>query len=58
MLSKAGLQHLAKHLNASSQIVMRADFNVPLEGGKITDANRIKGTPHVIQQPSQQSKSF
>lgn len=30
MLSKAGLQHLAKHLNNTSQIVMRADFNVPL----------------------------
>jgi 3-phosphoglycerate kinase len=44
MLSKAGLQHLAKHLNASSQIVMRADFNVPIEDGKITDTNRIKGT--------------
>lgn len=43
MLSKAGLQHLAKHLNSSSQLVMRADFNVPIEGGKITDANRIKG---------------
>jgi 3-phosphoglycerate kinase len=47
MLSKAGLQHLAKHLNSSSQVVMRADFNVPIEGGKITDANRIKGISYI-----------
>lgn len=52
MLSKAGLQHLAKHLNSSSQVVMRADFNVPIEGGKITDANRIKGIYLFIQQLS------
>ena len=50
MLTKAGLQHLAKHLNSSSQIVMRADFNVPIDGGKITDANRIKGIFDPIQQ--------
>lgn len=50
MLSKAGLQHLAKHLNSSSQVVMRADFNVPIEGGKITDANRIKSTIPTIQE--------
>jgi 3-phosphoglycerate kinase len=48
MLSKAGLQHLAKHLSPSSQIVMRADFNVPIENGKIMDANRIKGINDVI----------
>lgn len=52
MLSKAGLQHLAKHLNSSSQVVMRADFNVPLDGKKITDANRIKGTYIFIKPPS------
>lgn len=58
MLSKAGIQHLAKHLNSSSQVVMRADFNVPIEGGKIADANRIKGTFVFIQQLSLQFKSF
>lgn len=58
MLSKAGLQHLAKHLNPSSQIVMRADFNVPIEGGKIADANRIKGMTYLIQQPFPQSRNF
>lgn len=43
MLKKAGIQHLAKHLNNSSQIVMRADFNVPIRDGKVKDTNRIKG---------------
>lgn len=33
MLKKAGISHLAKHLNPSSQIVMRADFNVPIKNG-------------------------
>ena len=58
MLSKAGLQHLAKHLNSSSQVVMRADFNVPLDGKKITDPNRIKGTIIFIQLPFQQFNNF
>ena len=43
MLQKAGLEHLVKHLNTSSRIVMRADFNVPIDNGKIQDPNRIKG---------------
>ena len=43
MLSKAGIEHLAKHLTPASQIVMRADFNVPIKEGKVTDPNRIKG---------------
>ncbi len=41
MLRKAALEHLTKHLNTSSQVLMRADFNVPIKDGKITDANRI-----------------
>jgi 3-phosphoglycerate kinase len=57
MLSKAGLQHLAKHLNASSQIVMRADFNVPIENGKITDSNRIKGMNDATQPQSPQFRN-
>ena len=43
MLQKAGLDHLVKHLNSSSRVVMRADFNVPIKDGKIQDPNRIKG---------------
>lgn len=41
-MKKATLSLLAKHLNTTSQIIMRADFNVPIKDGKITDANRIK----------------
>ncbi len=41
MLRKAALEHLTKHLNTSSQVLMRADFNVPIKDGKITDPNRI-----------------
>lgn len=55
-MKKATLSLLAKHLNQASQIVMRADFNVPIKDGKITDANRIKSNRHTIQAPSQPSK--
>lgn len=41
-MKKATLSLLSKHLNPASQVVMRADFNVPIKEGKITDANRIK----------------
>lgn len=46
-MKKATLSLLAKHLNPASQIVMRADFNVPIKDGKITDANRIKSNHHI-----------
>jgi 3-phosphoglycerate kinase len=41
MLRKAGLKQLEKHLNSSSQVLMRADFNVPIKEGKIKDPTRI-----------------
>ena len=47
-MKKATLSLLAKHLNPASQVVMRADFNVPIKDGKITDANRIKSNLHII----------
>lgn len=43
MLAKAGLHHLSKHLNSSSEVILRADFNVPIEKGIIKDPKRIKG---------------
>lgn len=41
MLEKAGLQHLLKHLNSSSEVLLRTDFNVPIKDGRITDDKRI-----------------
>ena len=47
MLSKAGIEHLAKHLNPASQIVLIADFNVHIKEGKVADPNRIKGNSFI-----------
>lgn len=44
IMKKATLSHLAKHLKPTSQVLMRADFNVPIKEGKIKDDNRIKST--------------
>lgn len=56
MLRKAALEHLTKYLNTSSQVLLRADFNVPIKDGKITDPNRIIGNFHELsQKPSQPS---
>lgn len=57
-MKKATLSLLAKHLNPASQVVVRADFNVPIKDGKVTDANRIKSNHHIIQAQSQPSMSF
>ena len=42
MLQKATLNNIKKYLEPSSQVLMRADFNVPIKEGKITDPNRIE----------------
>lgn len=41
--SKASLAHLGKCLSASSEVLLRADLNVPLRDGLIRDPKRIKG---------------
>jgi phosphoglycerate kinase len=46
MIQKATLGQLSKYLNTASQVVVRADFNVPIKDGKITDLNRIKSIHH------------
>jgi 3-phosphoglycerate kinase len=57
-MKKATLSLLAKHLNPASQVVMRADFNVPIKDGKITDANRIKSNHHLIKAQSPPSTRY
>ena len=47
MLRKAALEHLTKHLNPSSQVLMRTDFNVPVKDGNITDPTRITCTWYI-----------
>ena len=42
MVSKAGLHQLVKHLNPNSEVLLRADFNVPVKNGKIVDPKRIQ----------------
>ena len=51
-MKKATLSLLARHLNPASQVVMRADFNVPIKEGQITDANRIKSKLYLTKAPS------
>lgn len=57
-MNKATISHLAKHLKPTSQVLMRADFNVPIKEGKIKDDNRIKSKHHITKVPSQQLKTF
>ena len=59
-MKKATLSLLANHLNPASQVVLRADFNVPIKEGKVTDANRIKSKLHLMKAlslPSTKSSS-
>ena len=56
VLRKATLGMLAKHLNSSSQVVMRADFNVPIKDGKVADPNRIVRNSDSTQKPSLPSR--
>ena len=41
-MQKASLNLLAKYLSPASRVVMRADFNVPIKDGRISDTNRIE----------------
>lgn len=41
MLQKATLKHVSKYIDSSSQVLLRADFNVPIKENKITDPTRI-----------------
>ena len=50
-MKKATLSLLAKHLNPASQVVVRADFNVPIKDGKIGDLNRIQSNLIITQAP-------
>lgn len=52
-MKKATLSLLSKHLNPSSRIVVRADFNVPIKDGKVGDLNRVKSNISLIQAPYQ-----
>jgi hypothetical protein len=47
-MKKATLGLLSKHLSSTSQVVVRADFNVPIKDGKIGDLNRIKSKSNII----------
>jgi len=51
-MKKATLGLLAKHLNPASQVIVRADFNVPIKDGKVGDLNRIKCTYTFMKQLS------
>lgn len=41
MFKKAGLKHILNKL-PGSKVLLRADFNVPIVDGKITDLTRVR----------------
>lgn len=43
MLQKATIKHVSKYIDQSSQVLLRADFNVPIKENQITDPTRIQG---------------
>jgi 3-phosphoglycerate kinase len=57
MFRKAGLKHILNKL-PGSKVLLRADFNVPIVDGKITDLTRIRSKPFLTQAPYQLSKIF
>ena len=44
MFRKAGLKHILNKL-PGSRVLLRADFNVPINDGKISDLTRIRSNP-------------
>jgi 3-phosphoglycerate kinase len=57
MFRKAGLKHILNKL-PESKVLLRADFNVPIVDGKITDLTRIRSKTFLTQAQFQQSKIF
>ena len=57
-MKKATLGLLAKHLNPSSRIVVRADFNVPIKDGKVGDLNRVKSKILIMKAPYPPSMNY
>jgi len=51
ILKKATLNLFSKHLNPSSQVVLRADYNVPIKDGKVSDLARVSSNPFPIKKP-------
>lgn len=57
-MKKATVNHLVKHLNPSSRVLMRVDFNVPIKDKQVVDLNRIKSTPLFTKAPSPPSRNY
>lgn len=53
MFKKAGIKHILNKL-PGSRVLLRADFNVPINDGRISDLTRIRSCFAFIQAPFQQ----